>query len=147
MRTNKMLANMKAGRTTSLCQLYSPSTTLVELIGLAGFDCVLFDGEHGTFTTETLDDLCRVAELVGLTPIARVPDLNSALIQGYLDRLGHAGELDHPEVLAFSERVRSAAAQRGRQYLCDVIVGERATNLFLKGARDFLQANRESLKG
>ena len=70
MRTNKCLANLKAGRKTSLCQLYFPSATVVELIGIAGLDCVHFDGEHGTFTPGDLDDLCRVAELCGLATTA-----------------------------------------------------------------------------
>ena len=86
MRKNRFLANLKAGRKTSVCQLYFPSAPVVELIGLAGLDCVLFDGEHGTFTPEDLDDLCRVAELGGLDTIARVPEISAPAIQSYLDR-------------------------------------------------------------
>ena len=240
MRTNKLLDNMKAGRRTSVCQLYFPSATLVELMGLAGLDCVLVDGEHGTFTPENLDDLCRVAELVGLTPIARVPNIELSTIQSYLDRgimgilgpgidtgedaqklvdacrypplgkrgiggaprwvnfenvagreqieaanarilvvaflehieamenldeivevegidayyvgpadtslsLGFPGEIDHPRVREFEERVRAAAQARGKQYFGDVIVGQRATNFFLDGARAFLEANKDAL--
>ncbi|MDP6778441.1 MAG: aldolase/citrate lyase family protein [Candidatus Latescibacteria bacterium] len=240
MMTNKLLANMRAGRRTSLCQLYFPSATLVELMGMAGLDCVIFDGEHGTFTPENLDDLCRVAELAGVTPVARVPNIESSTIQSYLDRgvlgvfapgidtkgdaqkvvdacrfhpigkrgiggaprwvafqdyaspeqieeanaqivvvaflehiaamdnideimdvdgidayyvgradaslsLGFPGEIDHPKVKEFEARVREAAHARGKAYFDEVIVGQRATNFFLDGARAFLEANKEAL--
>ena len=240
MRTNKLKQNLKAGRVTSLCQLYFPSTTMVELIGKAGFDCVLLDGEHGTIGPESLDDLCRTAELVGITPIARVPNIEASTIQSYLDRgvlgilgpgidtaedarqlvdaclyppvgrrgvggaprgadfrdvsaesdiertnaetlvvaflehveamsnldeivavegidsyyvgpadtalsLGVPGELDHPEVKGFEDRVREAAQAAGKPYFDDVTVGAQATHLFLDGARSFLEANRTVL--
>ena len=240
MRTNKILDNMRAGRMTSVCQLYFPSTTLVELMGLAGLDCVAFDGEHGTFTPGDLDDLCRVAELVGLTTIARVPNIESSTIQSYLDRgvmgilgpgvdnkedarqlvnacrypplgkrgtggaprganfrnvstqkhidransqilvvaflehtdaianldeimevdgidayyvgpadtalsLGYPGQLDHPQIKGFEAKVRESAHAHGRKYFGDVIVGERATNMFLNGAKAFLEANKAAL--
>lgn len=241
MQKNKLLENIEAGRRTSICQLYSPSATLVEWIGLTGMDCLLIDGEHGTFTTRDLDDMCRAAELHGLTPIARVPNIAQSTIQSYLDRgvmgilgpgidtahdartlveasryppagqrgiggaprwvgyqsvadrqqieeansrilvvaflehraamdnleeimsvegidayyvgpadmslsLGHPGQIEHPDVEACVDKVRQAAVARGRTYLGDVIVGERASNLFFNGARAFLEANAEALK-
>ena len=63
-----------------------PTEELVELTGLAGFDYVLFDGEHGPFTLESIDRLCRVADLGGLTPVARVPNCEPSTILGFLDR-------------------------------------------------------------
>ena len=63
-----------------------PSTTLVELSGRSGFDFVTFDSEHGPFTIDMLDDLCRVADMSGLTPLARVPDISDSTILRFLDR-------------------------------------------------------------
>ena len=37
---------MKAGETIHGCALVFPSTTMVELMGMAGFDYVLLDSEH-----------------------------------------------------------------------------------------------------
>ena len=53
---------------------------------MAGFDFAHFDSEHGPFTPESLDDLCRVAEMSGLTPMARVPDIEPSTILRFLDR-------------------------------------------------------------
>ena len=86
MRTNKILEKMKAGEKARGCALTFSSSTIVELLGIAGFDFVQFDGEHGPFTPESLDDLCRVADMAGLTPIARVPDIEDSTILRCLDR-------------------------------------------------------------
>ncbi len=86
MRENKILANMKAGKTSTGCQIAFPSTPLMELMGIAGIDFVLIDGEHGTFSWEAIDDMCRVADLAGVTPIARVPNIEASTILRYLDR-------------------------------------------------------------
>ena len=46
----------------------------------------MFDGEHGPFTPEVLDDLCRFADMAGLTPMARVPNIEDSTILRFLDR-------------------------------------------------------------
>jgi 2-keto-3-deoxy-L-rhamnonate aldolase RhmA len=62
---------MQASERACGCNLNFPSTTLIELAGRAGFDFVTFDGEHGPFTPQDLDDLCRVADMAA----ARATDL------------------------------------------------------------------------
>jgi len=86
MRINKVVAKMQAGERAYGCNLNFPSTTLIELAGRAGFDFATFDGEHGPFTPQDLDDLCRVADMAGLTPMARVPDIAPSTILRFLDR-------------------------------------------------------------
>ena len=77
---------MAAGQKAYGCMISFPSTDVVELMGRAGLDYVLFDAEHGPFTPTVLDDLCRVAEMAGLTPFARVPDIEASTILRFLDR-------------------------------------------------------------
>ncbi len=77
---------MQAGEMAYGCSLTLPSTAMVELMGQAGLDHVSFDAEHGPFTPESLDDLCRVADMAGLTPMARVPNIDSSTILRFLDR-------------------------------------------------------------
>ena len=59
--------------------------------------------------------------------------------------LGLPGQIDHPKVKEVKAEVRRVAQDHGKYYLDDFIVGERATNMFLEGARAFLEANREAL--
>jgi len=127
LKTNGVVANMKAGKKSVGCRLTFPSTTMVELLGIAGFDYVLFDGEHGPFTPESLDDLVRVAEMAGLTPMARVPNIEPSTILRFLDRgilgiLGpHVSTAERAQMLADACRYaprgkRSFGSTRGANF-------------------------------
>ena len=117
MRTNSVITKMRSGEMACGCMLVFPSSSLVELIGRAGFDFVTFDGEHGPFTPEVLDDLCRFADMAGLTPMARVPNIESSTILRFLDRgvMGitgtHITDRDRAQQLAEACRY----APRGRR--------------------------------
>ena len=86
MRTNRILAKMRAGEKAYGCSLIFPSADIIELLGIAGFDYVFLDGEHGPFSVETIEHMCRVADAMSLTPIARVPNIHSSTILQFLDR-------------------------------------------------------------
>ena len=86
MHIDKIKSKMKKGEKAYGCRLMFPSATLIELMGLAGFDYVFLDGEHGIFTLENIEEMCRVADQVGLTPIARVPNIKASTILQFLDR-------------------------------------------------------------
>ncbi len=86
MRVNNVVSRMAQGRMSYGLNLSFPSTTLIELAGRVGFEFVTFDSEHGPFTVDILDDLCRIADMAGLTPMARVPDIEHPTILRFLDR-------------------------------------------------------------
>ena len=86
MRTNNIISKMQRGEIAYGCQFNSPSAEQVELLGMAGFDFVIFDGEHGTFTKADLEEQSRVAEMCGLTPVGMVPDVEAPTIHSFLER-------------------------------------------------------------
>jgi 4-hydroxy-2-oxoheptanedioate aldolase len=86
MRTNKIKAKMRTGERAYGCALSFPSAAVVELLGKAGMDYIFMDGEHGVFTLSDIEDMCRVADLAGMTPTARVPNIHSSTILQFLDR-------------------------------------------------------------
>jgi 2-keto-3-deoxy-L-rhamnonate aldolase RhmA len=45
---------------------------VVELMGLAGYDFALIDIEHASLDYQTVENMIRAAELVGITPLVRV---------------------------------------------------------------------------
>ena len=63
---------------------------VVEIIGLAGFDAAFIDMEHTTFDLSMVERMVLSAELVGITPIVRVPSIDSSVILRLLD-LGTQG--------------------------------------------------------
>ena len=62
-----------------------PVPALVEVIGRAGFDFVILDGEHGCFSAESLEECLRAAGAVDLPAIVRPPDADPWHIQAALD--------------------------------------------------------------
>lgn len=63
---------------------------VVELMGLAGFDFVIIDREHGCFTDEQVENLVRAAEITGMSAIVRTADASETSILHALDS-GAAG--------------------------------------------------------
>lgn len=51
----------------------------------AGLHWAFIDTEHGSFDLETVQDICRVANLVGLSPIVRVAEMQYSLVARALD--------------------------------------------------------------
>lgn len=86
MRNNRVVDNAAAGRMSYGLNITFPSAPVMEIMARAGFEFVQFDAEHGPFTPDSLDDLCRVADGLGLTPMARVPDIEDSTILRFLDR-------------------------------------------------------------
>ncbi len=83
---NRVKAAIREGRLARGYNLNFPSPHIIEILGPLDFDFVWIDGEHGPFDLEQLEHLCRTAESVGITPIARVPNIQSSTILQYLDR-------------------------------------------------------------
>ena len=85
-RTNNVIEKMRKGEIAFGCQFNSPAAEQVELLGIAGYDFVIFDGEHGTFTLSDLEEQSRVAQMCGLTPVGMVPDVELPTIHSFLER-------------------------------------------------------------
>ena len=86
-RINKIIEKNKKGEKGIGLGLVYPSAEAIEIVGmLGGFDFIQLDGEHGLFSPESIDHMCRIADGFGLTVIARVPDISSSTINLYQDR-------------------------------------------------------------
>src|ERR1700684_549991 len=86
MHLNTVKQALKAGKLQlgmNFGQLRSPE--IPRLLAAAGFHWAFIDTEHGGFDLETVQDICRVSALCGLSPIVRVADLQYALVARALD--------------------------------------------------------------
>lgn len=61
------------------------STGIVELIGKCNIDFVTFDSEHGPLDYSQIEDLTRACELVGVTPLCRIPAPRPEIILRTMD--------------------------------------------------------------
>ncbi len=62
-----------------------PSPEVAEVAGLAGYDFLLLDMEHGPLTVELLEGLVRACRAVNVVPLARVPEDHPKTILRALD--------------------------------------------------------------
>lgn len=104
MQTNRVKEGLKEGRVqlgAGFWQLRSQE--IPRLLAGAGFDWIFLDTEHGGFDLETVQDICRVANLSGIAPIVRVGDMQYTLVARSLD-CGAQGiifpRVESPELLA-----------------------------------------------
>src|SRR6185369_3335072 len=68
------------------CSVMFPSPQIVEMLGIAGFDWVLIDCEHGSIGPADVELMAMACDAVGITSIAR-PKTNAASdIQSVMDR-------------------------------------------------------------
>lgn len=86
MRINSVKNNLKSGKLQIGCAFGQiRSTEVARILAAAGFHWTFLDTEHGGFGIETLQDLCRACAMAGLSPIARVADMQYALVARALD--------------------------------------------------------------
>jgi 2-keto-3-deoxy-L-rhamnonate aldolase RhmA len=86
MKPNLVKQALKEGRLqlgTGFWQFRSPE--VARILAAAGFQWAFVDTEHGGFDLESVQDICRVANLAGLCPIVRVADLQYPLVARALD--------------------------------------------------------------
>jgi 2-dehydro-3-deoxyglucarate aldolase/4-hydroxy-2-oxoheptanedioate aldolase len=103
MRNNPLKTALAAGRVQTgaiVGQFRSPE--IARIYKAAGFDWIFIDTEHGCFDLETVQDVCRVASLINLTPLVRVADVQYPLLARALD-CGAEGiilpRVENPELL------------------------------------------------
>lgn len=82
---NHLKRRLREGKTAFGAFSVIPSPEAVEILGIAGFDFVVLDAEHGPSSPETLQGLVRAAENRSLTPIVRVVDSSPQTLLRALD--------------------------------------------------------------
>jgi 4-hydroxy-2-oxoheptanedioate aldolase len=102
-----------------------PSPVLVELLGLAGFDFVIIDREHGPVDWSQTQDLIRAGATTGISVIVRPPNSEAAAVAQPLD-WGAAG-IQVPQV---------ASAEMARQ----VVHSSKYHPLGMRGLQPYVRA-------
>jgi len=83
---NSILKKNREGKKALVLALTWPSVEAIELAARVGFDAVNLDGEHGAFTSDTVEAIVRVAHGYGMSVTARVPSKDPWQINLWLDR-------------------------------------------------------------
>ena len=104
MQPNQLLAALRRGEVQYGCGFGTlRSGEFLRILAATGFRWCFVDGEHGSFSQETIADLCQIGAWVGLAPLVRVGELQYTLVARALDA-GPAGvvfpRVEDPETLA-----------------------------------------------
>ena len=67
------------------CMIQAFLPSLVEICGLAGFDFVFLDAEHGAISPKDCEELVRAAEVRKTIPLVRVPNAEPDTILRFMD--------------------------------------------------------------
>lgn len=67
------------------CMIQACLPSLVEICGLAGFDFVFLDAEHGAISPKDCEELVRAAEVRKTVPLVRVPNAEPDTILRFMD--------------------------------------------------------------
>lgn len=144
-----MIKNLKTqmlnGRTVLGTFMKLAEPTVVEIFGLAGFDYLIFDLEHGPNSFETCQNLLRAAQLRNVVPIIRLAANEAHLVQKALD-IGAAG-VQVPQINTKAEAAKLVKAAKfapeGERGLCKYV---RAADFSSRDQADYFQrANEENL--
>ncbi len=145
MRTNTVKARLQAGQPAIGCFITVPAPMLVELCGLAGFDYVVIDAEHGISDLETVENMIRAADATNIVPITRIAVNQQQIILRYMDAGSLGAQLPQINTAAEVRQVVDAVKYRplGKRGLA----GVRATNysMGLPFSQYIEQANRETM--
>ena len=127
MRSSNIRAAINNGTVANGLTLTFPEPTIAEMAGYAGFDVLHLDMEHGVFDWESAEKMCRVADMHGMTCVARIPNTEKDTILRTFDRglMGilcpHVDNAEQAAQIASASRFgpvgeRSFGTSRGRDY-------------------------------
>jgi 2-keto-3-deoxy-L-rhamnonate aldolase RhmA len=71
---NRLFAMLERNEIPLGIQCFTGNPALIEVMGITGFDFVMFDTEHSGNDVRAMEDLIRTADLAGLVPFVRVAD-------------------------------------------------------------------------
>jgi len=145
MQLNTLKKKLRAGKTVLGPFLKLSDPAIVEIAGLAGFDFVIIDTEHGPNSMQTAQNLVRSAEIHRITPIIRITENNPSLIVRALD-IG-AGGIQVPQVSNKTEALRIVGAAKfspkGNRGVCRFV--RAADYSCLDQFKYFKKSNQETL--
>lgn len=85
MYTNPLKQKLRDKKPVSGCIIQGALPACVEICGLAGIDFVFLDAEHGPLSERECEEMVRAAEVRGIVPLIRVPNLEPDTILRFMD--------------------------------------------------------------
>src|SRR6187402_1576817 len=84
-RENVLKQRLAKGESVFGCWVDTGSTTVIEILGHAGFDFVVIDLEHGQGDIASATDMIRAAQVTDMTAVIRVPSNDPIFLKRILE--------------------------------------------------------------
>lgn len=101
-------SSLRAGRLTIGSWITLAHPAIAEILARAGFDWLVVDLEHSVITIREVEELIRVIELCGVTPLVRLSNNDPTLIKRVMDAGAHGVIV--PQVNSRAEAEAAVAA-------------------------------------
>jgi 4-hydroxy-2-oxoheptanedioate aldolase len=108
--SNQLKQQLQAGKSAVGMFITSTDPSLTEIAGIAGFDFVVIDTEHGPLQPMDVMNHVRAAEAKGITPICRSTNGETTTILRILDVGAHGVQV--PQVNSAAEAAQAVAAAK-----------------------------------
>ena len=142
---NRLLAMLERNEIPLGIQLFTGSHALVEVLGETGFDFVMIDAEHSDTNVRGLEQLIRTAELAGVIPYVRVPDVHNEVdIRRALEAGAEGLFLPLVESVRDIERAAEFAfiPPKGKRGICPAV---RAAGYSVRNFDDYVRWNNDEI--
>ena len=145
MKKNNLKKALQDGKVALGPFLKFTDPAVVEIMGFAGFDFVIIDGEHGPISIESAQNMIRAAENANITSVIRVRNNDESLILRALD-IGAQG-IEIPQINSESDAIRAVKSVKyspqGERGVCRYV---RAANYSsMDKFKYFKYANEETM--
>ena len=110
MRENRLKAMIKEGKAAFGSWVTLSDVSVIELMGLAGYDFAIIDIEHAPLDYQTVENMIRGAEMIGITPLVRVGQNQENTILRVMESGAHGVIVPH--VKNREEAVRAVQAAK-----------------------------------
>lgn len=104
-----------------------PSSALVEIIALSGFDYVIIDCEHGPLGMLEAEDMIRAAKLSNISTVIRISENNASMISRALDIGADAVQI--PQISTKDDAIKAVKAAKFMP------LGERGVCKYVRAAK------------
>ncbi|MEG6586605.1 HpcH/HpaI aldolase family protein [Dendrosporobacter sp. 1207_IL3150] len=142
---NLLKDKLYRGEPVAGCMIQGFHPALVEICGLAGFDFVFIDAEHGALSPSECEELVRAAEVRNTVPLIRVPNCQPDTILRFMD-IGAMGVI-LPGVSTKQETERAVGAVKYYPQGCRGLNAVRASDYGMSRSLSeyVIEANKETV--
>ena len=86
MNNNRILEKIRKKEIANVVSIKSENLDIIEYASKLNYDAIHLDAEHGSFSVDSIENICQLAISCGLTVTARIHKISKQEINLFIDR-------------------------------------------------------------